>query len=301
VSDRVAYINGKFVPEAEASVSIYDQGFLSGIGVFERTRTFKGVPFRLDEHLERLYLSLRMTGLSAGASPEEMKRVTLDLLAMNAHLLGPHDDYSIGHFVSIGPSGQPTVIIFTQPVPFTRFAHQYQTGAHVVTPSIRQVPVQVLDPKLKTTSRMHFHLAEREARLVDPDAYALILDLDGNVCEVSPGANFWIVRRGRLISPPGESILRGISRDVVFEIAAQMGIPAEEREFQVYDIISADEAFLSVTSRSILPVTRINGAEIGDGAPGPTVARLQMAWSHLVGVDIVAQALAHISPEPVQV
>jgi branched-chain amino acid aminotransferase len=271
------------------------------VGVFERTRTFRGVPFRLDEHLERLYLSLRMTRLSAGLGPEEMKRATLDLLAMNAHLLGPNDDYSLGHFVSIGPAGEPTVIIFCQPVPFARFARQYLTGAHVVTPSTRQLPTQVLDPKLKTTSRMHFHLAEREARLVDPDAYALILDLDGNVCEVSPGANFWIVRKGTLISPPGQSILRGISRDVVFEIAEQLGIDAQEKALQVYDVLAADEAFLSVTSRSVLPVTKINGGEIGSGSPGPIVGRLQEAWSELVGVDIVAQALAHIAPEPVAV
>lgn len=295
MTERVAYVNGRVVPERQASISIFDRGFLSGIGVFERTRTFRGEPFRLDEHLRRLDHSLRVTRLEPGLSLAELKRATLELLAANRPLLGPNDDYSIGHYLSKGPDGGgPTVVIFTEPINFKSFARQYLDGAHVVTPSIRQVPTQVLDPKLKTTSRMYFHLAECEARLVDPQAYALVLDLDGNVCELSPGANFWIVRDGVVLTPPGRSILRGITRDAVLELARTLEVSVVEREFQLYDVVTADEAFLTTTSRCILPVSRVNGLPIGEGKPGPTVARLQNGWAEHFGHDFVRQALAHL-------
>lgn len=297
MAERMAFVNGEVVPESQASVSIYDHGYMAGIGVFERTRTFHGELFRLDEHLERLEYSLRMTRLQTGMSREQLKAATLDLVRHNRALLGPNDDYSVGHYISLGPGGEPTVVIFCQPIPFKSFAHQYRDGAHVVTPSIRQLPTEVVDPKMKTTSRMHFHLAEVEARQVDPDAYALILDQDGNVCELSPGANFWIIRDGTIITPPGRSILRGITRDALHEVAQNLGIPMKEADFQVYDVIIADEAFLTVTSRCILPITRVNGIPIGDGTPGPLVARLQNGWSEMFGMDFVQQALSHLEPQ----
>src|SRR5437016_4226996 len=102
MSERMAYVNGKVVPESEASVSIYDQGFMSGIGVFERTRTFHGEMFRLDDHLQRLEYSLRMTRLRMSISTEELKQATLNLVGINRQLLGPNDDYSVGHYISKG-------------------------------------------------------------------------------------------------------------------------------------------------------------------------------------------------------
>jgi branched-chain amino acid aminotransferase len=297
MSERMAYVNGQVVPDSQASVSIYDRGYMSGIGVFERTRTFHGQLFRLEEHLDRLEYSLKMTRLSTGLTRDELRQATLDLLERNLPLLGPNDDYSVGHYVSKGPGGKPTTVIFCEPIDFKSFAREYRDGAHVVTPSIRQVPTQVLDPKMKTTSRMYFHLAECEAKLVDPNAYALILDLDGNVCELSPGANFWIVKDGTVITPPGRSMLRGISRDAVFEAAQNLEIPVVERDFQVYDVMIADEAFLTVTSRCVLPITKVNGLPIGDGKPGPIVGRLQNGWAELYGIDFVAQALAHLEPD----
>jgi branched-chain amino acid aminotransferase len=187
------------------------------------------------------------------------------------------------------------VVIFTQPIPFQEYARQYLDGAHVVTPSTRQVPIESLDPKMKTTSRIYFHLAEAEAHAVDPQAYALLLDQDGNVCEISPGANFWIVRNGVLMTPPGRSILRGITRDALIEVAAQAGIPVVEQDFQTYDVVTAEEACLTTTSRCVLPVTRINGLPIGDGKPGPIIGRLQNAWAEHFRFDFVGQAMSHLA------
>jgi branched-subunit amino acid aminotransferase/4-amino-4-deoxychorismate lyase len=187
------------------------------------------------------------------------------------------------------------VIVFTDPIPFASFAHQYLEGGHAVTAVTRALPTQVIDPKLKTTSRLHFWLAEQEAHLVDPHAYPLVLDLDGNVTELT-AANFWIVREGALLTPPDRSILGGISRAAVMEVAAELGVAVHERDFQPYDVRNADEAFLTTTSRSILPITKLDGSPIGDGTPGPVVARLQNGWAERYGFDFVAQALAHLPP-----
>jgi branched-chain amino acid aminotransferase len=293
MTELVVYFNGRMVPESQAGISIHDRGVQAGIGVFERTRTFNGVPFRLDEHFVRLDRSMRVTRVPAGMTIAELKERTLEVLEANRWALGPNDDFSIAHFITLGVAGKPTVIIFTQLIPFATFAKQYETGAHVVSSPVEQSPVTFIDPKVKTTSRMHHHLALQFVRNVDPDAYPLFLDRQGNVAELN-ASNIWMVQDGTIVSPPGRGILHGITRDVVLEIAVKAGIPTMEREFQVYDLQLAEEAFLSGTSPSIIAVTKVNGLPVGDGKPGPVVGRLQQGFCELTGVDVVQQALSHL-------
>jgi branched-chain amino acid aminotransferase len=143
---------------------------------------------------------------------------------------------------------------------------------------------------MKHRSRMHYYLADQEARLVDPAASALLLDLDGNVTETS-GANFLMVEGGKIVSPTLRNTLPGISRMTVIELAAQLGIEFVERDFQVFSAVNADEAFLSSTPYCLMPVANINGLPIGGGQPGPIFRRLIGAWSQKVGVDIERQIL----------
>jgi branched-chain amino acid aminotransferase len=297
MSERMIYVNGRLIPESQPAISVYDRGFMSGYGVFERTRTYYGKLFRLDEHLDRLYRSMKMTRIDSGLSKDEMRDATLELVEINNKLRGPEDDYSCGHYITKGTeSAGPTVVIFCDPIPFKSFASEYRTGAHAVSSSIRQVPSQVIDPKLKTTSRMYHLLAENEAKLVDPKAYPLMLDLEGNVCEVTQG-NFWIVENGTLITPPGTDMLRGVTREAILELAGALEIPVRETNIQLYDVMNADEALISVTSRCVLPVTRVNGSTVGDGKPGEVFQRLANGWSERYGWDFVKQALAHLEPE----
>jgi len=310
MSERVAYVNGNIVPESQATISIFDLGFQNGIGVFERARTANGDLFRLDQHLARLDASLTMTQIDPGMSMAEIKRATEDIVARNKPLRGPKGDYSVGHYISAVPGGQTaipgsqaTVVIFTEPIPFKAWARAYVDGCHVVTPSIRQMPLTVVDPKMKTTSRIHFQLGRLEAQLADPEAIPLFLDDLGNVCELA-GHNFFIVKNGVLLTPPGEAILRGITREATLELAQKLGLPAKEATFQVYDVMNADEAFLTTTTKCIMPCSRINGRPIGTGKPGPIVERLEKGWAEIFGFDFVEQALSHLperqasSPQP---
>lgn len=298
--EPLVYLTGKLVPASEAHLAIFDAGIVLGATVTEMTRTFRHVPYRLDDHLDRLFRSLKYTRMDIGMTKAQLASVSRELVAHNAKLVDPEDELGLIHFVTAGEfpvyagsAGRgarltPTVCAHTFPMPFELWASRLDTGTHLVTPSIRHVPPQCYDPKMKYRSRMHYYLADKEAQLVDPDASALLLDLAGNVTETS-GANFLIVERGTIVSPTLTNTLPGISRATVIELAAKLGIPFVERDFQVHSVMNADEAFTSTTPYCLMPVTKINGVAIGDGRPGPVWQKLMNAWSELVGLDVVKQ------------
>lgn len=298
--EPLVYLNGETVPASEAHLAIYDAGVVLGATVTEMTRTFRHRLYRLDDHMDRLFRSLRYTRMEIGLAKDELARVSEDLVAHNAALVDDGDELGLIHFVTAGEfptyAGSagggarttPTVCAHTFPMPFELWASKLETGIHLVTPSIRHVPPQCYDPKMKYRSRMHYYLADKEAQLVDADAAALLLDLDGNVTETG-GANFLLVEGGAIVSPTLRNILPGISRAVVIDLAGKLKIPFVERDLQLYNVMNADEAFLSTTPYCLMPVTRINGVAIGQGTPGPVYERLITAWSEQVGLDIRRQ------------
>lgn len=298
--EPLVFLTGKLVPASQAHLAIFDAGIVLGATVTEMTRTFRQEPYRLDDHLDRLFRSLKYTRMEIGMTKAELASVSRELIAHNAQLVDPEDELGLIHFVTAGEfpvyagsAGRsarltPTVCAHTFPMPFELWASKLDTGSHLVTPSIRHVPPQCYDPKMKYRSRMHYYLADKEAQLVDPDASALLLDLAGNVTETG-GANFLIVERGTIVSPTLTNTLPGISRATVIELAKKLGIPFVEKDIQVHSVMNADEAFTATTPYCIMPVTKINGVPIGDGKPGPIWRKLMAAWSDLVGVDIEAQ------------
>lgn len=299
-SEAIVYLNGEFVPASRAHIAIFDAGVVLGATVTEMTRTFRQVAWKLEDHLERLYRSLRYVRMDIGTPLEELARITRELIERNSKLLPPGGELGIVHFVTAGEfpvyagsagrtaRTKPTVCCHSFPMPFELWKKKLVEGQHLVTPAIRHVPPQCYDPKMKYRSRMHYYLADHEARLVDPEAAALLLDLDGNVTETG-GSNFLHVERGTIVSPTTANTLPGISRAMVIELAGQLGIPFIERESQVYHVINADEAFTASTPYCLLPVTKINGLSIGNGQPGPIFRRLIRAWSDAVGLDIEQQ------------
>lgn len=301
---RLVYLSGDLVPEAEAKISIFDSAIMLADTVTESTRTFRHVPFKLDEHIERLYMSLKLTRIDAGMSAAEMTKVTLDLLEANLANYAAHEDCWIVHNISRGLSiagadptrqaGQATIMIFTQPMVLKSWATFYSEGCHAVTPMSRAVPSQSLDPRIKNRSRLPYTLAEMEAKLVDPLAQSVILDINGHVSE-NKGGNIFAVRNGVLRTPTTVNALAGVSRATAMELARQLGIPTEETTLQPYDLVTADEVFFTSTPYCIMPATKFNGHIVGNGKVGPITHRLLDAWSDLVGMDIVAQAEAQLT------
>ena len=300
MAEPIVYLNHEIVPATQAHVKIHDAGVVWGATVTEMVRTFHHRLFRLDEHLARLARSLRYVRLDIGRTMEEFTVALDELVQHNARLLNANDELGLVIFVTAGEiaayvgtasmtaRATPTVCAHTFPLSFASWAEKMQNGAHVVTPSIRHVPPQCVDPKMKYRSRMHYYLAGKEAELVDPHAIPLLLDLQGNATETS-GANFVIVEHGTIVSPTTRNILPGISRQVVIELAEKLDIPFVERDFQVFNIVNADEACMTSTPYCMLPVTRVNGLPIGSGVPGPIFRRLMNAWNEEVGLDVVQQ------------
>jgi branched-chain amino acid aminotransferase len=301
MAESLAYLNGQLAPFSQTRLPLSDQGLVMGASVTEMARTFGHVCFRLGDHVDRLYRSLRHVGFPIELTPTAFHDTVLDLVRHNATLVPEHHDLGVSMFVTAGTaliySGErgrrtarrPTVCIHTFPLPFELWSGKYAMGQHVVTPSIRHLPPECLDPKLKARSRMHWYLADEQARLVDPQAISLLLDRNDNITETST-ANFFIVTAGeRVITPPPRNTLQGISQLVVFELCSALQIPCEQRDFQTYDVVNADEAFTTSTPYCILPVTKINGKPIGTGRPGSMFARLLDAWSQQVGLDIALQ------------
>ncbi|HUE13471.1 MAG TPA: aminotransferase class IV [Planctomycetaceae bacterium] len=302
MAEPLVYLNGRTVPASQAHLAVYDAGVVLGATVTELVRTFRKQLYRLEDHLDRLAHSLHYVRFDIGLTMPELAQTVRQLVAHNAGLLGPEEELSVVIFVTAGEYATyaggaagnvrttPTVCAHTFPLPFELWAAKIQAGVHLVTPSIRHVPPQCYDAKMKCRSRMHYYLADQEARLVDPDASALLLDLEGNVAETS-AANFLMVEEGRIVSPSLRNTLPGVSRATVIELAARLGVPFEVRDFQPFDAINAAEAFLASTPYCLMPVTKINGIVIGSGRPGPVYRRLIEAWSQLVGLDVLAQVI----------
>lgn len=303
MTERIAYVNGKYLRESEATVSVFDRGFLMGDSVYDTARTFGHVPFKLDRHIDRLFRSLRYAAIALRLSKEEVERITREVLRRNAELLDPDEDYFLTQRVSRGRQPhlrsvlaceEPTLVVYCEPVPFRRFAHLYSEGARLVTPPTRRTPAECISPRAKMGNKVNHVLAEIEARLTDPDCFApLMLDPQGFVSETDAG-NFFIVSTGTVITPERHRVLEGISRETVLELARSLGIGCPEGKLTLYDVYTADEAFITSTSYCILPVTKVNGRVVGDGLPGPITKGLLREWDKLVGVDIVAQALKHL-------
>jgi branched-chain amino acid aminotransferase len=181
-------------------------------------------------------------------------------------------------------------MIYTLPMDLRGWAKFYTEGCHAVTPMSRIIPSQSLDARIKNRSRMAYTLAEMEVKLVDTEAQSVLLDVDGYVAE-NKGGNLFLVSEGVLKTPSTRNCLSGISRETVLELAERQGIPTRETELQPYDFYTADEVFFTSTPYCIMPATRFNGLPVGDGRVGPVTKKLLAAWSELVGMNIVQQAL----------
>jgi branched-subunit amino acid aminotransferase/4-amino-4-deoxychorismate lyase len=306
MSEPVAYLNGKFIPTSEARLSVADMGVVLGASVSENLRTFHGRLYRLDLHLRRLFETLWLTGIRPPIPQEEFARVAAELIRRNATLLPQGAELGLVIFVTPGAyptyretmgeaaSEAPTVCMHTFRLPLELWTDKMRHGARLIVPVIRHPPRECSDPSIKSRSRMHFYLAQQEVRRLDPGAEPLLLDVRGFVTE-TPTANFLMMREGKLVSPNVAGIFPGMSRRIVIELAAKLGIAFIERDISVDEAESADEAFLTSTPYCLLPVTHINRRAIGRGEPGPVFGRLLSAWSKEVGLDIREQ-IAGVRP-----
>jgi branched-chain amino acid aminotransferase len=299
--ERLVYINGKFVPEKEAKISIYDSALMFGDMVFEMTRSFNKKQFKLREHLERLFIGIKILRIPVGMNINEMEKLCYEIIKKNDPIFEKDDEHRLMINVSRGPLGiysrvfenriTPTVVIADFPLKWTviGMGKLFDKGINAVIPSQRAISAHLLDPKIKNRSRIHYQMANIEVSQYKGDNnWALLLDADGFVAE-GTGDNFFIVKDNIIITPEGRNILRGISRAHIFTLAEKLKLKCIEKNIESYDVYSADEAFMTGTPFCMLPVTSINNSMIGEGKMGKTTRLLLDKWGKGVGVDIISQ------------
>ena len=301
-SGRVVYFNGELVPEFEAKISIYDSALMFGDMVFEMTRSFNKVQFKLKEHLERLYASIKFLSIPLSMSIDQIEKAVYETIEANEPFFTKDDEHRVLIDISRGllsiyeeitgiPKGS-NVIIADFPLRWTvaGMGSLFDNGVNAVIPSQRAIPAYLLESKIKSRSRLHYMMANIEVSNYEGDNnWALLLDPDGFIAE-GTGDNFFIVRDELIITPEGRNILRGISRAYIMnELVPQLNLRCIEKNIEPYDVTTADEAFMTATPFCIMPVTSLNGKEIGNGKIGRITKLLINKWSENVGVDIIGQ------------
>jgi branched-chain amino acid aminotransferase len=297
---RIAWFNGQFMPENQVLISFRDRSWKYGDGAFDMTRTFNGRAFRMKEHIERFYRSLRYLRLDPGISPQELIDISEEIVVRNEPLRAAAGDWWIGQRVSRGvdpiegdepAQSGPNVVVECTPLPLKARARQFRDGIDVWTPAHRRVAPDMLSPRAKTHNYLNMIVAEQTVKAHDPDGWAILLDPQGNLAE-GIGSNVFLVRDGKLFTPSERYVLPGVSRQMTLDLAGRLGIPASECDLDLFDAANADEMFLTSTSLCIAGVRSFNGAKVGDGrSPGPVTKRLIDAYIAEVGCDFVQQYL----------
>jgi len=299
--ERVVYFNGKFVKESDAKVSIYDSSLMFGDMVFEMTRSFRKKHFKLKEHIKRLFIGLKILKINIEMTENQLYQKCILTSKKNEKLMSKDDEHRLMIDVSRGildiyqgVSGLkkgPNVIIADFPLRWTvkGMGKLFDKGINAVITSQRAIPSQYLDPKIKNRSRLFYLKANMEASLFKgDDNWAIMLDDDGYVTE-GTGDNFFIIKDKKIITSKGKNILRGISREFIFDLAKKLKIKIYEENIEPYDVYEADEAFMTGTPFCILPVVSLNQIKIGDGKPGTIFKKLLSKWSSVTGVNIKSQ------------
>jgi len=275
------YLDGKFVPEEEATASVFDHGLLYGDGIFEGIRAYHGKVFRLQEHIDRLYDSAKAILLTIPLTKEEMTEAVLQTLREN--------DLSEGYirlvvtrgkgYLGLSPDRceRPTVFIIAAKLELYP-REFYEKGLSVITvPTMRTHPA-ALNPAVKSLNYLNNIMAKVEGKLAGVQE-VIMLNSEGLVAECS-GDNIFILKNGMLSTPPiYMGALGGITRKVIMELAERLEFPLREQPMTRYDLFVADEMFLTGTGAEVIPVVEVDGRVIGDGTPGPVSKKLLDAFA----------------------
>ncbi len=283
----IIYLDGNYVDEANAKVSVFDHGLLYGDGVFEGIRLYQGNIFRLDEHLERLEYSAKALMLKLPLTRAEIAEATCETCRRNKltdgyiRLVVTRGVGDLGLSPWLCP--KPSIFIIASKIALYPPEH-YIAGLSIVTVATRRINSAALPPAVKSLNYLNNILAKIEARQAGA-LEAIMLNDQGYVAECT-GDNIFIVHKGILITPAAsQGALKGITRSSIIVIAKELGIALQEADLTRYDIWNADECFLTGTAAEVIPVVKLDGREIGTAKPGPVTHRVLEAFRRRVLVE----------------
>jgi branched-chain amino acid aminotransferase len=283
------FINGELLPRDDAKISVFDSGYLVGDGIWEALRLHHGVLVFLDDHLNRLWQSAATVGMNLGFSRKELVDDIWKTLKVN----DMHDNVHVRIMVTRGfkktPSQDPrltisgpnVVIIAEHKLASTE---SQEKGITLFTSTIRRGSPDYLDPRLNCHSKLHEVQALIQAIEAGADE-ALMLDVNGFVSTCN-ATNFFIVKNGEVWTSTGQYCMNGITRAKVLEVCKKHKMPYFEKNFSLFDVYGADEAFVTGTFGALTPVTKIDGRIIGSGNYGDTTKLLSNLYSELIGEEI---------------
>ncbi|MGP8330786.1 MAG: branched-chain-amino-acid transaminase [Methanosarcinaceae archaeon] len=282
MSELLIYSNGEYVPKSKATTSLYDHGFLYGDGVFEGIRAYNGRVFKLDEHIDRLYDSATAIALKIPMSKEEMGEAILETLRKNNlkdAYIRPIVSRGVGD-LGLDPRKCPTpnIYIITQEWG-ALYGDLYEVGLTAITVAIRRNAADAVSPNIKSMNYLNNILAKIEANEKGGDE-AIFLDNNGYISEGS-GDNIFVIKNGRVVTPPTINNLRGITRATAIEILKDMDYSITEENIGMFDLYTADEIFVTGTAAESAPIIKVDGRVIGDGKPGPITRKMIVAFEHI--------------------
>ena len=284
---RLVYLNGNLVPSEEAKVSVFDHGYLYGDGVFEGIRCYSGVIFKLNQHLKRLYESAASIMIKIPISIDEMEKAHVKTVAAN----GLKDAY-IRTVVSRGKGDlgldprkcpQPTIVIIADSI--TLFPPElYENGIKAITSAYRRTAVDAHNFQIKSCNYLNGIMAKIQA-IQAGVAEAVMLSNQGFVAE-GTGENIFIVKDGVVVTPPPTvSLLDGITRKTIMELAGKAGYKVQERDMTLHDVYTADESFMTGTAAEVVPLVELDMRPIGGGKPGPVTKQMMKRFREACTVE----------------
>ena len=275
------YIDGKFYPKSEAKISVYDHGLLYGDGVFEGIRAYNGVVFKLKEHIDRLYKSAHPIFLKIPLTKAELTEAVLETLRKNK-LTNAYIRLVVTRGVGdlgLDPRKCPkaTIIIITEPLLQLHSVEKVENGINTIITWVKRNPVDSATHEMKSLNYLNSILGKIEANNTDADE-AICLDKTGYVVE-GVGENIFIVRCGKLITPPVSSgALDGITRALIIRLTKKLEIDVIERNITPNELFTADEVFFTGTAAEVAPIREVNKRTIGMGKPGPVTKRVMQLF-----------------------
>jgi branched-chain amino acid aminotransferase len=270
-------VNGRITDAASAVIPVFDHGFLYGEGVYETLRTYGGEPFLFDAHMRRLRRSGGMIHLEVPCTDAEMMQKIRETIAAEPGIVEAYIRILVTRGVgeltyNLAATPTPSIIIIVKPFPEPPAAH-FTDGISLALVSVRRNHPSALNPRIKSNNLLNNALAMQEA-LRQGAEEALMLNQQDEIAECSQ-SNFFLVKDGHAFTPPlSAGLLPGITREFVFEVAKDAGVPADERTLTTADLWAADEAFITGTTREITPVVKVDGRPFGNGKPGPITRTL---------------------------
>lgn len=286
MSEHVVFINGEFIDEAAAKISVFDHAFLYGDGVFETAIAWRDRIFKLEAHLDRLFRSLTAVKLDPPHPRSVLRELIIETVRRN-HLSNAYIKCVITRGTTSEPlldtrGAHPGCVIFARPFLSLVAPEKVQVGVRLKTVATRRVGLASLDPRIKSLNYLNLVLAKLEAQASGADE-ALLLDDQGHVSEGS-GFNIFAVH-GRRLMTPEVGVLEGITRATVLELGPDLGLHGGPMDMSLYDLYTADEVFLTSTAGGLIPVVEVDGRPIGAGVPGAVIGQLASAYEELIGSE----------------